>query len=234
MYRAGNSHTVKPRDRQTLTMTERKTSKSGQETKDRIIDATLATIGSEGLVGTSARAIAKTGDFNQALIFYHFGSVDELLLAALERANVRRMARFDEQLRNVSSIAEFVTIARELHAGAYDTDASALSAIVAGWSMSSDLGARVLATLDPWNELVETSLRRLLEAHPLKDVLPVEQLAYSFGALFLGLEVMGRLDPSDERTDAAFAALFALATLADPLLNSVDLGALGLGTPRAD
>lgn len=209
-------------------MAERKTSKSGQETKDRIIDAALATISSEGLVGTSARAIAKTGDFNQALVFYHFGSVDELLLAALERANVRRMARFDEQLRSVESLAEFVTIARQLHAGMYDTDAAALSAIVAGWSMSSDLGSRVLATLDPWNELVEVSLRRLLQSHPIAQFLPIEQLAYSFGALFLGLEVMGRLDPEDVRTEAAFTALFALATLADPLLDSVDLSSLGL------
>lgn len=212
-------------------MAERKTSKSGQETKDRIIDAALATISSEGLVGTSARAIAKTGDFNQALVFYHFGSVDELLLAALERANVRRMARFDEELRNTASLADFVTTARALHAGAYDTDASALSAIVAGWPMSSDLGARVLATLDPWNELVEEALGRLLASHPLAQFLPIEQLAYSFGALFLGLEVMGRLDPEDARTDAAFTALFALASLADPLLNSVDLAALGLAPP---
>lgn len=209
-------------------MAERKTSKSGQETKDRIIDAALATIGTEGLIGTSARAIAKTGDFNQALVFYHFGSIDELLLAALERANKRRMTRFEDQLANVQNLSEFVTIARELHAGMYDTDAAALSAIVAGWSMSSELGARVLATLDPWNELVEASLRRLLSEHPIGAFLPIEQLAYSFGALFLGLEVMGRLDEADQRTDAAFTALFALASLADPLLNSVDIGALGL------
>lgn len=215
-------------------MTERKTSKSGQETKDRIIDAALATVSSEGLVGTSARAIAKTGDFNQALVFYHFGSIDELLLAALERANARRMTRFEEQLRDVESIAAFVTIARELHAGAYDSDAAALSAIVAGWSMSSELGARVLATLDPWNDLVEESLRRLLAAHPIGAYLPVEQLAYSFGALFLGLELMGRLDPTDQRSDAAFTALFALATLADPLLDSVDPASLGLAPPLPD
>lgn len=221
-------------DRHTLTMAERKTSKSGQETKDRIIDAALATISSEGLVGTSARAIAKVGEFNQALVFYHFGSVDELLLAALERANVRRMTRFEDQLRNVETLAEFVTIARQLHAGVYDTDASALSAIVAGWPMSSDLGARVLATLDPWNELVEQSLRRLLQSHPLGQYLPIEQLAYSFGGLFLGLEVMGRLDAGGDRTEAAFTALFALASLADPLLDSVDLSALGLTTPPAD
>lgn len=212
-------------------MAERKTSKSGQETKDRIIDAALATIGTEGLVGTSARAIAKTGDFNQALVFYHFGSIDELLIAALERANIRRMTRFEDRLRTVETLAEFVTIARELHAGAHDTDAAALSAIVAGWSNSSELGARVLATLDPWNALVEVSLQRLLTDHPIGRYLPIEQLAYSFGALFLGLEVMGRLDPADVRTDAAFTALFALATLADPLLDSVDLEALGLPAP---
>ncbi|MCP3987556.1 MAG: TetR family transcriptional regulator [Actinomycetia bacterium] len=54
-------------------MGERKSSRSGLETRDRIIDAALDTVRVEGLVGTSVRAIARTGGFNQALVFYHFG-----------------------------------------------------------------------------------------------------------------------------------------------------------------
>lgn len=56
-------------------------------TKGRIMDAAIETLKSEGITGTSARAIAHRGDFNQALIFYHFGSVNNLLIqAALFRA----------------------------------------------------------------------------------------------------------------------------------------------------
>ncbi len=68
-------------------MGERRTSsRTGQDTRDRIIDAALRTVRDEGLVRTSVRQIARTGGFNQALVFYHFGSVEELLLAALERS----------------------------------------------------------------------------------------------------------------------------------------------------
>ncbi|MCP3855949.1 MAG: helix-turn-helix transcriptional regulator [Actinomycetia bacterium] len=74
-------------------MATRRPSKSGQETREKILDAALETVRVEGLVGTSARAIAKAGDFNQALVFYHFGSVDELLLAAPDRALPGRAGR---------------------------------------------------------------------------------------------------------------------------------------------
>lgn len=95
-------------------MGERRTSRTGQETRDRIIDAALLTVRNEGLVGTSARVIARTGCFNQALVFYHFGSVEELLIAALERANDRRMDRFRERLDGCESLADLVSVASTL------------------------------------------------------------------------------------------------------------------------
>ena len=45
----------------------------------RIVEAAIETLKTEGFAGASARAIARTGGFNQALVFYHFGSVNELL-----------------------------------------------------------------------------------------------------------------------------------------------------------
>ena len=144
------------------TTRERKSSRTGQETRDRILDAALETVRVEGLVGTSARAIARTGDFNQALVFYHFGSVEDLLLAALERANDRRIGRFRDRLNAVDSLGGLVEIASDLHVNNDDPDHSALSAIVAGWSTSSDVGQRILATLRPWDDMVEAALQRSL------------------------------------------------------------------------
>ncbi len=207
-------------------MAERRPSKSGQATKDKILDAALETVRVEGLVGTSARAIAKVGDFNQALVFYHFGSVEELLLAALERANGRRMERFETRLAELDNLPDLVQVARELHAAADDPDHSALSAIVAGWSASSELGPRVLATLEPWNELVAGALRRVIDGHPLAAFVPADELAYALAALFLGLEMMARLDPTDQKTDAAFAALAGLANVSAPILDSFGAAAV--------
>ncbi|MEA2933018.1 MAG: hypothetical protein QOI56_1803, partial [Actinomycetota bacterium] len=40
-------------------------------TKGRIVEAALQTLKEKGFTATSARAIAATGGFNQALVFYH-------------------------------------------------------------------------------------------------------------------------------------------------------------------
>src|SRR6185295_9127223 len=50
-------------------------------TAQTIVKAALATLRDEGFAGATSRAIARRGDFNQALIFYHFGSLESLLPA---------------------------------------------------------------------------------------------------------------------------------------------------------
>jgi AcrR family transcriptional regulator len=54
----------------------------------RIAEAALATLKAHGFAGASARAIAHVGGFNQALIFYHFGSVQNALLGAEMAARI--------------------------------------------------------------------------------------------------------------------------------------------------
>lgn len=202
-------------------MGERKNSRTGSQTKDRIIDAALETVRSEGLVGTSARVIARTGGFNQALVFYHFGSVEELLVAALERANDRRMERFRPRLAEVDNLRDLVGVAVELHSTSPDHDHMALSAIVAGWAGNSEMGPRILAILGEWDELVEGALERSLAGTPFGQVTPTADLAHGISALFLGIELLARLDPDEARTDSLFTTLAGAASLAGPLLDAM-------------
>lgn len=185
----------------------------GRQTRDRIIDAALETVRVEGLVGTSARAIARTGEFNQALVFYHFGSVDELLLAALERANERRMCRFADRLAGVDSLAGIVTVASDLYRSDVEADQLALSAIVAGWSARSELAPRIRAVLEPWNDLVARALDRSLARSALAQVVPADEAARLFSALFLGIEVMSRIEQDDGRTPRLFDTLRSLSAV---------------------
>lgn len=202
-------------------MGERKHSRSGRETRDRIIDAALETVRVEGLVGTSARVIARTGGFNQALVFYHFGSVEDLLLASLKRANERRMSWFAERLGEVNSLAGLVEVAIELHGDECEADYMALTAIVAGWSSRSDLGPRILEILSPWDDLVTAALDRSLIGTPLAHLTSTADLAHAISALFLGIELLSRLEGSDERTRSLFASLAGAANLAGPLLAAL-------------
>jgi AcrR family transcriptional regulator len=191
-------------------------------TRDRIIDAALRTVREEGLVRTSVRQIARTGGFNQALIFYHFGSVEELLLAALERANERRMERFGDRLASVHSLEELVKVAADLHRSdnAAECNHSALSAIVAGWASNSEHGPKILEILRSWDELVAGALRRSLAGTPFAPLVPCDQMAHAISALFLGIELLNRLEGDDRNTLALLASLEGAAGLAGPILQS--------------
>lgn len=199
----------------------RRQSRSGQETRERIIDAALTTVSTEGLVGTSARVIARTGGFNQALVFYHFGSVDELLLAALERANTRRIERFRPRLADVSDLRELVQVALELQDTANESDDSALAGILAGWSTNSDLGPKVREILEPWDEMVTAALERCLAGTPIGAFVPTDDLAHAISAMFLGMQLMRRFYGDDSRTDSLLTALAGAATFAGPLLDAL-------------
>jgi AcrR family transcriptional regulator len=200
---------------------ERKRSRAGEETRDRILEAALETVRDQGLVGTSARAIARTGEFNQALVFYHFGSIGDLLLAALQLANDRRIERFRDRLETVDSLTGLVAIAADLHANRDDCDHPALTAIVAGWPSNSEVGKRIVEILRPWDEMIERALERSLAGTPFAQVVPTGDLAHALSCLFLGIELMGRLDPDDERTGSLFDSLSGAAELAAPLLEAV-------------
>ena len=65
-----------------------------EATRARIVDAALQALRDEGIAGISARGIARHGGFNQALIFYHFGSVEGLLVAVAQSESERRSALY--------------------------------------------------------------------------------------------------------------------------------------------
>ena len=50
---------------------------SDRDTRTRLLDGALETLRTRGIAGVSARTIAAAAGVNQALVFYHFGGVDE-------------------------------------------------------------------------------------------------------------------------------------------------------------
>src|SRR5580704_13536004 len=68
------------------------------DTRAALIEAAIAVLHESGFARASARRIAQRAGCNQALVFYHFGSVNDLLVAALEEVSARRMAAYRELL----------------------------------------------------------------------------------------------------------------------------------------
>ncbi|MFJ7070650.1 TetR/AcrR family transcriptional regulator [Streptomyces sp. NPDC101115] len=57
------------------------------ERRERIVEAALRVVGRDGIAGLSHRTVAAEADVPLGSTTYHFASLDELLVAALRRAN---------------------------------------------------------------------------------------------------------------------------------------------------
>jgi len=189
-------------------------------TRTRIVDAALQALRSDGIAGVSARAIARHGGFNQALIFYHFGSVEGLLVAVARRESERRSALYAPALREVSSLPELVAVARRLHDEEFAAGSvAALTQMLAGAVGSEELARGIWDALEPWTTLVRETIGRLLADTPYGEVLPADDLTAAVTALFLGIELLTGLDP-DGRDGTLFPTMEAVAALVDALLRS--------------
>ena len=196
----------------------------GIATRDRIIDAALRTVRDEGFADTTARAIARTGGFNQALIFYHFGTLDQLLQQAFAEASARQIERYREAAGEVTSLSDLVRIARRLHAE--DLESGAVSAVVQLMAAAGpDDGAALLDRFEGWIRLVEEALRRAL-GDLGGSLVPTREAAYAVSAMFLGIELMSRLDPERSEAEPIFDMMEAIARLVEqvgiPLLQGGD------------
>lgn len=176
-----------------------------QDTKDRIIEATLTTLKREGFAGSSAREIAKTGGFNQALIFYHFGTLKDLLLAALDRTSDERMARYRALLDQASSLSDLVDVSSAIFREDIDSGhIKVLAELISGASSLPELGPAIAGRIQPWIEFTERTIRRVLSGSPLSKLVPAGDLAYAINAMYLGLEMHVHLDGDRTRADRLF------------------------------
>ncbi|MEX1102366.1 MAG: TetR/AcrR family transcriptional regulator [Actinomycetota bacterium] len=192
-------------------------SRRGSETKDRIIDAAIETVRDEGFADTTAREIARRGGFNQALIFYHFGSVDELLMEAFGRVSSQQVAAYREAVSRVSSLSDLVDVARRLHHE--DLASGSVTAVTQLMAAATDpeQGGVLLDRFDEWIVLVEEALSRAAGNYPIASAVPPRQAAYAIAAMFLGIELMSRLDPERSEADAVFDVMETMARLIEQL-----------------
>ncbi|HWU20186.1 MAG TPA: TetR family transcriptional regulator [Nocardioides sp.] len=203
-------------------------------TREKLLEATLQVVVDQGIAKASARAIATEAGVNQALVFYHFGSVDELLAAACTYGAEQRVATHRAALAAVTSFAELVTLAKDIHTQELMAgNVALLSQLLAGATSHEALGPATAAGLQLWTGEVQQVLERLLGAGALADLIDVPGLAKTVSAAFVGLELYDGVDPAG--ANAAFAALEQLARLVDVLdhLNPVERTALRRRVRRA-
>ena len=192
----------------------------GENTRSRIVNAALQTLRANGIAGISARTIARHGGFNQALIFYHFGSLDGLLVAVARRESKRRSELYAPALREVASLPELVAVARRLHDEEFAAGTvAALTQMLAGAVGSDELARGIWDALEPWTDIVGETIERLLGTSPYGAALPAGDLTTAVAALFLGIELFTGLNP-DAAEGTLFTTMESVATLVDALLRT--------------
>jgi AcrR family transcriptional regulator len=191
-----------------------KSSKRASGTRQRIMEAALATVREEGFAGTTARAIAQRGGFNQSLIFYHFGSLPDLVLEAFRRDSVAQLARHRDAAAQASSLSDLVAVARRLHTENLKRGSvKAVTQLMAAAASDATLGRAILDSFEDWIALVQNTLARVTVSEPLAGAGPVRETAYAISAMFLGIELMSRLDPERSEAEAVFDAMANVARL---------------------
>ncbi|MFA7765451.1 TetR/AcrR family transcriptional regulator [Streptomyces sp. NRRL S-448] len=185
-------------------------------TKEKLLEGALRTLAEQGIAKASARTVAATAGVGQGLIFYHFGSVDELLAAACRYGAEQRVARYRDRLAALGSLAELLEFARAMHeeeraAG----NVALLGQLLAAGQTSPVLAAATADGLGLWIEELEQVLTRLLAATPLDGYADPAGLARATAASFIGIELYEGVDPRG--AGSALAALEQLAGLAGVL-----------------
>jgi AcrR family transcriptional regulator len=200
----------------------------GSATRERIIAAALETLKEEGFAETTARAIARHGGFNQALIFYHFGSLTALLMEAFRDLSKDQVERYNAAAAEVTSLSDLVDIARRLHREDIETGAvQAVTQLMAA-ATDKEQGGAILDRFEQWISLVEIALQRAMAKTPLASMVPSREAAYAISAMFLGIELMTRLDPERSEAESVFDMMANMAQLIEQL-GPVLLPALDAG-----
>ena len=200
----------------TRTRREGTSPRESSDTRAALVAAATEALAEVGFAGASAREIARRAGCNQALVFYHFGTVLDLLLAALDAVSERRLAAYAPLVGSSGSPADLVDALGEVvRADLASGDVAVLVEMVAGAQSVPGLGPRVAERLEPWRELAREAVRRAVAGMPFAALVPVEDLAHGVVAGVLGLELLATLDGDHDRAGALLDRLGGLAALAE-------------------
>lgn len=203
------------------------------DTRALLIGAAVDALREDGFAAASARRIAQRAGCNQALVFYHFGSVHDLLLAALEDVSAQRMAAYRGLLKRTGTLTELIDSARTVFEA--DLDAGhvrVLTEMISGAPSVPGLGERVAAVLAPWREFAAAAVRDVLAPSPVAALLPASEAAHAVVAGLLGLELLASLDGDKAAALALFDRARAIGDTLDRLRPLVAL--LNIGGAASD
>ena len=192
-----------------------------KDTRAALLNAALQTIGERGFAGASARHIATAAGQNQALVFYHFGTVNDLIAEACRTSTEQRVALYRDGFDSATTFAELLAVGRQVHVTEHaEGNVAVLAQLLAGARGNEVVGAAVADALNLWVVEVEKTLRRVLADSPLLPLVDLGGLARAISAGFVGIELLEGVDA--DGAARALGSLEQLAVLTETLLAELD------------
>ena len=135
----------------------RRLGSEGSEVRARFVDAAEAILSDEGEHGLSARLVAARAGLKTQLLYYYFRTMDDLLLAVIQRVNERRLASFEQAMASPEPLRAMWTMMTDPSAAALASAVASIAqhreqvrpAIVEAAREFRTLQARVVAKLIP-------------------------------------------------------------------------------------
>jgi AcrR family transcriptional regulator len=188
---------------------------SGDVTRQRLLSASASLIVERGWSGVTTRTVAERAGVNQALVHYHFGSIDDL----------RREAVMSRLLPAIQGLADELLDERPLPESIHR-----VMQVIDHFDLQTEIGvlmaeALLQATRDPsvaeamggvlgsWSEMLGPRLVVAQERGVVRADIPAERLTPLLAAFLDGLLIQRMADPD---FDSAAAAETLIALL-DPI-----------------
>jgi AcrR family transcriptional regulator len=185
---------------------------TGEGVRDRLIGAAIAVLARDGFAQASARAIASEAGGANGLIFYHFGSMDQLLAEVATVLGQRRIERVRAGFGGDDAPAQWASrLSEVIRTEASSPEGRAVLELVVGARASPVLAEAVARAVDASVAFAEAELARVLAGSPVLQIVPARLLAEMGTAAFFGLEVLVGPDPSVDINRIAGAAELALS-----------------------
>jgi AcrR family transcriptional regulator len=192
------------------------------DTRAKILAAAFRRLASEGYAALSVREIARDAGVNHALINYHFRTKDQLVIAVLDAANQRLLARQAAMYQAPSGFAQKWADARRFYESDLGSGFVRVQAELWAASLSNaELRDKFLPRLLAWKQLVLGAVREALAAAQTHGVvLPpaftAEVIACWISEFWLGMEFADLLGVKEDQVTHR-AALDAVQTLLESL-----------------
>ena len=185
----------------------------GASTRSLILQATRRRLVEEGYARLNVRDIARDAGVNHALLGYHFGGKQPLVLAVLDDANRQLLERQTRMYRETASASEKWQQAcdfydEDLRAGFVRLLMELMGASFHDEELRREFVPRVLA----WHKLIEGAVEEFIERSGLDLPVSAQAITAWIGWFWTGMEASMMLG-IDERQGHQREALAAVAEL---------------------